>query len=189
MSTKLGKIAKEVALCRKCRLWKSRTRAVPGEGNTNAKIMLIGEAAGREEDLQGRPFVGRAGKLLDELLKGVGIKREEVFIANVIKCRPPNNRTPRKDEIKACFPYLERQIKIIKPRVIGCLGNSASAAVMKRFGLGVRKIGAIHGKIFRVKSSFGALGIVPLYHPAFAIYNARMKNVLKKDFNIVAKYK
>jgi len=188
----LEKIAKKILVCKKCRLWKNRKKAVPGEGNPKAKIVLVGEAPGKEENLQGRPFVGAAGKFLDELLKNAGIKREKVFITNIIKCRPPYNRTPRQDEIAACWPYLEAQLAIIKPQVVACLGNSAATTLMKKTGLKSRKITTIHGKSFAA-NLFGKrverIEIVPLYHPAFAIRNARMKNILKKDFKIVARYK
>ena len=116
--TELEKLYEEIRNCHKCRLAESRTNAVPGEGPEDAQIMFIGEAPGFHEDRQGRPFVGAAGRFLDQLLESIGIKREEVYICNVIKCRPPGNRDPLADEIKACAPYLDRQIEIIKPRLI-----------------------------------------------------------------------
>ena len=114
---KLEEIEKEVLRCKKCPLWRTRTKPVVGEGDPKAKIMFIGEAPGASEDASGRPFCGAAGKVLDELLEEAGIKREEVYITNILKCRPPGNRNPKAEEIKACTPYLERQIKMIKPKI------------------------------------------------------------------------
>lgn len=167
-------IASEVSVCTKCRLCESRTKAVPGVGNPNAKILFIGEGPGKDEDLQGEPFVGRAGKLLTALLEKIGIARSEVFITNVVKCRPPNNRDPEDDEVEACWPYLDRQIKLIDPRVIVTLGRHS----MKRFLPGY-SISGIHGEPKR-RQSDGRI-IFPLYHPAVALYKASMLDILEKD--------
>lgn len=168
----LNRIAEEVRACRKCRLHKERTKAVPGEGSPNADIMLIGEGPGRNEDLAGRPFVGQAGKLLDELLATIELAREEVFIANVVKCRPPNNRAPRKDEIRACWPYLQRQIEVIQPKVIGTMGNHSTEMLLGETGMG-----RLHGKRYEYEERV----LIPLYHPAAGLYNPNLKSEMKKD--------
>lgn len=182
---KLKKLRLGIINCKKCPLWKKRTNPVFGEGPTNAKIMLVGEAPGFNEDQQGKPFVGRAGKILDELLNSAKIKREEIFITNIVKCRPPENRNPTQEEINSCSVYLDRQIDIIKPKIIGCLGNFATDYILEKFGLKnkIQGISRIHGKIFKVSTIFGIVKIVPLYHPAVATYNMNMINTLKKDFN------
>ena len=131
----LKKIRDEVINCKKCSLYKTRTYPVIGQGNHQAKIIFIGEAPGVQEDRTGRPFCGAAGKILDELLELVGIKREEIYICNILKCRPPNNCDPRLEEIRVCTPYLEKQIKVINPEVISTLGNFATSYVLEKFGL------------------------------------------------------
>ncbi len=167
-------IASEVRSCTKCRLCETRTNAVPGVGDPEAKILFIGEGPGKDEDLQGEPFVGRAGKLLTTLLNKIGIERKDVFITNVVKCRPPNNRDPEDDEIAACWPYLDRQIHLIDPRVIVTLGRHS----MKRFLPGYT-ISSVHGEPKR-RQSDGRI-IFPLYHPAMALYKPAMLDVLEKD--------
>ena len=147
--------------------------------------MLIGEAPGYHEDVQGRPFVGKAGKLLDELLLSIGIKREEVYIANILKCRPPENRNPFNSEIAACTPYLDKQIQLIKPKIIGTLGNFATSYVLEQFGFQAESIGKIHGKTFSVKNLIFEAKIIPLYHPAAAVYNPNMKPILMEDFKLI----
>jgi DNA polymerase len=169
----LRKIEKQVKSCDLCSLSKNRINAVPGEGPSNAKVMIIGEAPGYNEDIQGRPFVGSAGQLLSDLLESIGMKREEVFITNIVKCRPPKNRPPRVDERKACMPYLIRQIKIIRPRIICPLGNSALNALVGRIS-----IGEVHGKTIERE---GIL-YLPLYHPAAALYDISLRSVLFSDF-------
>ncbi|MGM0509893.1 MAG: uracil-DNA glycosylase, partial [Thermoplasmatota archaeon] len=139
----LDKVHEEIETCTKCPLHENRTNAVPGEGDGDADIMLIGEGPGEKEDEQGRPFVGRAGKFLDELLDSAGLNRDEVFITNVVKCRPPDNRDPKKGEIKACNPYLKRQIQLIDPDVICTLGNHATETL-----IGKKGITKLHGKEF-----------------------------------------
>ena len=178
------KLTQEILNCKKCELWKTRTNPVVGEGNLNAQIMFIGEAPGFNEDKQGRPFVGKAGKIFDELLSFVGLKREEIYITNILKCRPPGNKNPTKEEIKACTFYLDEQIRIIKPSVICCLGNFASSYILKKFGLSdkIQGISKIHGNVFNVSTLSGKIKIIPLYHPAVATYDIKMLGVLKKDF-------
>jgi len=183
--SQLGKIKNEVLDCKKCQLYKTRTYPVIGQGNHQTKIVIVGEAPGSNEDKTGRPFCGQAGNILDELLSLVGIRRKEIYITNILKCRPPNNRNPSKDEIKACHPYLLRQLEIIKPKIICCLGNFATQFIMEKFGLTdkIEGISKIHGQIF-VNDD---LKIISLYHPAVVTYNTAMKEVLENDFKILKK--
>ena len=183
----LRQIKEEVIKCRKCSLYKTRNLPVIGEGNHQARIMFIGEAPGFNEDKTGRPFYGGAGKILDELLGSVKIKREEIYICNILKCRPPNNRNPQKEEIKACTPYLERQIAVIKPKIICPLGNYATVYLLEKFDLKdkIQGISKIHGRVFETKADFGSIKIIPFYHPAVVVYNQNMKETLKKDFKIL----
>lgn len=182
----LEEIQTQINACNKCGLCNSSTNHVPGEGNLNADLVFIGEAPGRNEDLEGRPFCGRAGQILDELLKLAGHKREDIYITNILKCRPPKNRNPQPKEIELCTPHLILQLKAIKPKIICCLGNFAVSFIMKKFNLAakVKAIGKIHGKIF-IPPKINSLKIIPFYHPASATYNPGMIDVLKKDFRIL----
>ena len=171
--------------CKKCELWKTRKNPVVGNGSLDAGVMFIGEAPGYHEDMQGVPFVGRAGKVFDELLQSIELKRGEVYVCNILKCRPPDNRNPLDLEIKACTPYLDRQITAIKPKVIGTLGNFATSYILQKFGLEVEKIGKIHGKTFHIKNLLFESRIIPLYHPAAATYNPNMKSILLDDFKTI----
>ncbi|MGC8993546.1 MAG: type-4 uracil-DNA glycosylase [Candidatus Aenigmatarchaeota archaeon] len=182
----LKKISEEIKNCNKCPLYKSRKNAVPGEGDFKSGIMLIGEAPGFNEDLQGRPFVGRAGKLLEEFLKSVGKRREEVFITNVVKCRPPNNRQPEENEIKICTSlYLDRQIEIIKPKLIVCLGNISASYIFKKFGLRFESMNKQHGKVFSISNLYIKTKIVATYHPAAILRNPNLMNLAKADWEII----
>ena len=169
----LSEISKLVANCQNCQLHHSRVKAVPGEGPANAKIMFIGEGPGFHENQQGRPFVGQAGKFLDELLSVAGLNREDVFITNVVKCRPPGNRDPQPEELEACAKYLDRQIELINPKIIVTLGRFSMA---KFFG--PVKISQIHGKSKNINQRF----IVAMYHPAAALHQPALKNTLLDDF-------
>jgi uracil-DNA glycosylase len=169
----LERVAEEVRGCVICELSRTRTHAVPGEGAPRAAVMLIGEGPGYHEDQQGRPFVGPAGKFLEELLTKAGLEREDVFITNVVKCRPPGNRDPLPDEIMACSGYLQRQIDLIDPAVIVTLGRFS----MARWFPGER-ISKIHGKPKQV----GARMIVPMYHPAAALHQTSLRSVIEEDF-------
>jgi uracil-DNA glycosylase len=169
----LERVAEEVRGCVICELSRTRTHAVPGEGVPRAAVMLVGEGPGYHEDQQGRPFVGPAGKFLDELLAKANLKREDVFITNVVKCRPPGNRDPLPDEIMACSGYLQRQIDLIDPSVIVTLGRFS----MARWFPGER-ISKIHGKSKQV----GARMIVPMYHPAAALHQSSLRSVIEDDF-------
>ena len=187
----LRKIKEEVLNCRKCSLYQNRIYPVIGEGNHRAKIMFCGEAPGVQENRTGRPFCGAAGKILDELLESISIKREDVYITNLLKDRPPNNRDPLPEEIKTCVPYLERQIEIINPEVICPLGRHSMKFLMEKFGLKdqIQGISKIHGKVFKTKTLFQNITIIPFYHPAVATYNPNMKKVLKEDFQTLKKFK
>ncbi|AFK22940.1 type-4 uracil-DNA glycosylase [Pyrococcus sp. ST04] len=178
----MKKLEEKIKSCRKCPLWRLRTNPVPGYGNYDAKIMFIGEAPGYWEDQQGLPFVGKAGKVLDELLKGIGLRREEVYITNIVKCRPPNNRDPTEDEIKACAPYLDMQIDIIRPKIIVTLGRFSTSYILRKFGFEVENISKIHGKIFEAGTLFGKIYIIPMYHPAVALYRPQLRKELEEDF-------
>ena len=183
----LLKIKNEVIECRKCSLYKTRKFPVIGEGNHQAKIVFVGEAPGRRENETGRPFCGQAGHILDELLNSIHLRREDIYICNLLKCRPPFNRDPLSEEIKACSPYVLRQIKIINPKIICTLGNFASKFFLEEFGLSdkVEGISKLHGKIFSPDGK--KFKIIPLYHPAVAVYNDNMKRTLEKDFKILEK--
>lgn len=163
---------------------------VIGEGNHNAKIIFIGEAPGKNEAKTGRPFCGSAGKILDSLLDSVGIKREEIYITNIVKDRPTNNRDPLPEEIEAYGPFLDRQISIIKPEVIATLGRYSMTYIMDKMGLSakIEPISQAHGKNYETKSYYGMVTVIPLYHPAAAIYNQHLKDTLIKDFQILKKY-
>ena len=173
----LEKIAEEVRGCPLCNLAMTRKNAVPGEGQLSAKIMFIGEAPGRSEDEEGKPFVGAAGRILNDLLKKVGIERSQVFITNIVKCRPPNNRVPKGDELNACRPYLDRQIALIKPKVICILGRTAYFSL-----LGGSSITADRGKITKRAGQKYFL----TFHPAAVIYNKGLLSALEADLKKLA---
>jgi DNA polymerase len=170
----LAQIASEVSVCERCMLHHSRKLAVPGEGPVDADIMFIGEGPGFHENQQGRPFVGAAGKYLEELLATIGLKREDVYITNVVKCRPPNNRDPLPDELAACSDYLERQIQVINPKVIVTLGRYSMARFLPN-----AKISDVHGQSFRIKGRV----VVPMFHPAAALHQPSLKPSIERDFN------
>jgi len=172
-ATRLNELRKRVLECKRCPLYKSRTNLVFGEGDPNADLMFIGEAPGQEEDLQGRPFVGRAGMLLSRIIKAMGLRREEVYIANILKDRPPNNRNPKEDEIKACIGYLLEQIEIIRPRVICALGSFAAKELLKE----ERSISQIRGKFYNFKD----IKLMPTYHPAYLLRNPQDKRLVWED--------
>ncbi len=171
--SQLDELYREVNQCQRCSLAKSRTKAVPGEGPEDAEIMFIGEAPGFHEDQQGRPFVGAAGHFLEQLLTSIGLTRRDVYICNVIKCRPPGNRDPRPDEIEACEEYLERQIALIKPKLIVTLGRFS----MTRYFKGTT-ISRIHGRAKRI----GGTLVLPIYHPAAALHQPRYRADIEADF-------
>ncbi len=180
----LEELEKQISECKKCDLYKTRTNPVVGGGSQDAEIMFVGEAPGFNEDKQGKPFVGQAGNILDQLLKSIGMSREDIYVTNILKCRPPGNRNPQEEEINSCAHYLDRQIELIKPKVICCLGNFAIKFILKKFNLDKEIQGAskIHGKVLKVSTLNGQIKIIPLYHPAVATYNMNMLNILKEDF-------
>ncbi|MBU1019306.1 MAG: uracil-DNA glycosylase [Patescibacteria group bacterium] len=181
--TTLKEIEAQCRNCKKCRLCEGRTNSVPGAGSAKAQIMFIGEGPGKDEDLKGEPFVGAAGKFLNELLASINLEREDVYIANVVKCRPPGNRDPFPEEIEACWPYLESQIEAIQPELIVTLGRHS----MERFLPGL-KISQAHGKAKRYKGIDGGKQVYyPMYHPAVALYNGSYRGVLTEDMQRVPK--
>ena len=182
----LEKIAGEIKVCKKCPLHTNRVNAVPGEGDYSHGIILIGEAPGVNEDLQGKPFVGDAGKLLDELMGYVDVSREMIYITNVVKCRPPGNRQPKDDEVKMCTSlYLDRQIAIINPKLIVCLGNISSKYIFSKYGLKFKSMSEAHGKIHRIISLHGELKIIATYHPAAILRNPKIIEEAKIDWKTI----
>ena len=169
----LAQVAREVAVCEKCALYHSRKKSVPGEGPADSEIMIIGEGPGFYENEQGRPFVGAAGQFLDQLLAQAGLKRSDVWIGNVVKCRPPGNRDPLPEELVACDAYLERQIKAINPSIIITLGRYS----MGRFMPGT-KISAVHGQMRKVGERY----VIAMFHPAAALHQASLKPAILADF-------
>lgn len=170
----LEKLAKQIVVCTKCELHRSRKKAVPGEGPTHAEIIFIGEGPGARENEQGRPFVGAAGKFLDQLLEQAGVTRADVWITNVVKCRPPGNRDPLPDEIETCTGnYLEHQIRIVNPSIIVTLGRHSMGLFFKG-----AKITQIHGQMRKVEDRF----VIAMYHPAAALHQMSLKSVIMADF-------
>ena len=178
----IGDIAKEVVKCRKCPLYVSRIKAVPGEGDPCKGILIIGEAPGATEDKEGRPFVGAAGKLLDSLLNSIGLSRDKVFITNLVKCRPPENRDPREQEIKACSPYLMRQISVIRPFLIITLGRHSTQYIFNRISKEFKSIMKVRGKFYNIILDDFKTTLFPTLHPAAALYNPSLTRILEEDF-------
>ena len=176
--TELEAFSREVAGCTRCRLSEGRTQVVFGVGSPKADLMFVGEAPGFHEDKQGVPFVGAAGKLLDQLLAGIGLTRPDVYVANVLKCRPPGNRDPQPDEIEACEAHLWRQVELIQPRVVATLGNFATKLLSGR-PTGITRV---HGQEQETTLGGRRVLLYPIYHPAAALYTPRMLEVLKSDF-------
>jgi DNA polymerase len=174
----LAQIAKEVSTCQKCALYHSRKLSVPGEGPANSEVMFIGEGPGFHENEQGRPFVGAAGNFLNELLAEAGLKRSDVWIGNVVKCRPPGNRDPLPEELSACNDYLERQITAINPKIIITLGRFSMGKYMPG-----AKISGVHGQMRRVGERF----VIAMFHPAAALHQAALKPAILKDFSQLPK--
>jgi DNA polymerase len=170
--SELTELYEQIATCQRCELAQGRTNTVPGEGPEDAEIMFIGEAPGFHEDRQGRPFVGAAGSFLEELLASIGLTREDVYICNVIKCRPPGNRDPLSDEIAACKPYLDKQIELIQPKLIVTLGRFSMARYFPN-----AKITRIHGQPKRIGSRI----YYPMFHPAAALHQPKWRSVVKAD--------
>ena len=182
----LRSIRDDVVQCTQCDLHKSRTNPVVGSGDHNADILIIGEAPGAEEDKKAMPFIGPAGKVLDKMLNHISLKREDVYITNIIKCRPPLNADPTQEQKNECSSYLIRQIEAIKPKIIVCLGNHATKSIMDLFGLEskVEPISKIHGKLFQTDPVLFPDGIkvMPVYHPAAMLHNPPLAQELRQDF-------
>ncbi|MGB3241644.1 MAG: uracil-DNA glycosylase [Candidatus Omnitrophota bacterium] len=176
--TTLKEVDKEIAACQKCPLAQTRTNVVPGEGDPRADLMFIGEAPGGDEDRQGRPFVGRAGQLLTKIIESVGLKREDVFIGNILKCRPPGNRNPLPDEIAACNSFLLKQIDIIKPKVICALGKFAAQTLLDT----ETPISRLRGKFY----DYHGTKLMPTYHPAYLLRNLQGKKDVWADMKKIA---
>jgi DNA polymerase len=172
----------EILSCTLCRLSEGRTHAVPGEGPVPARILMVGEAPGKREDELGRPFVGRAGSILEDLLASIGLSRNEVYITSINKCQPPGNRDPKDDEIAACHPYLGRQIDLIRPRVIVPMGRFAAREICRSFGLAEGKISDIHGLVMQARARYGTVLVLPVYHPAVVTHNPNLRPELWDDF-------
>jgi len=195
-TNKLREIRNDIVQCRQCDLYKTRTHPVVGYGNHNANIMIVGEAPGEQEDLKALPFIGPAGKILDKLLLSIGLKRDDIYITNTVKCRPPENADPTEEQKKECLSYLSRQIDAIKPQVVVCLGNHATKTVLELFGAidEIKPISKIHGivikpdRLFREKCvglgdvELATTKIMPMYHPAATLHNAALSPSLYSDF-------
>ena len=173
----LGEVFNEVSCCTKCGLCKTRTNTVFGEGNLKAKLMFIGEGPGQREDEQGRPFVGPAGQLLDKMIGAIGMTREDVYICNVVKCRPPYNADPKPEYAEACIPYLREQVRFIRPKVIVCLGRIATQHVLQE----TAGITRIHGNVYKRKNFY----IVPTFHPAALLRDVDKKRLAWEDFKVI----
>ena len=173
----LAQLAHQIAACQQCTLYATRKFAVPGEGPADAQVMLIGEGPGFYENEQGRPFVGSAGNFLNELLAKAGLNRDDVFITNVVKCRPPDNRDPMPEELASCRDYLENQIAAINPKIIITLGRFSMAVFFP-----MARIGAVHGQIKKVNDRL----VVPMYHPAAALHQPALKSTVERDFTHLA---
>lgn len=180
------RVRREISSCSGCPLSSSRTRVVPGEGNLYSRVMLLGEAPGRSEDEEGRPFVGAAGRLLNRLIEGAGFRREDLFITNVVKCRPPNNREPRPDEIAACSYFTDRIVALVDPAVIVALGNYAGYYLFELKG-GIRWAGVskMRGRVYRLSIVGAERAIIPTYHPAAALYNPQLYETIRSDFELL----
>jgi len=185
----MEKIADEVRVCVRCPLWKGRRNAVPGEGSIGTSVMFVGEAPGHWEDVKGLPFVGAAGKVLDTLLEKMKLPRENVFITNVVKCRPPENRDPQPDEVKTCTSlYLNRQIALIQPKIIVTLGRHSTAYILSKAGLETKAsegITQLHGKVVQTRFLNLPVSVIPMFHPAAVLHNPKYREALEGDFDLL----
>jgi len=175
----LDEVRRELGDCTRCNLCASRKQIVFGKGNPNASLVFVGEAPGREEDLAGEPFVGEAGQLLTRIINAIQLRREDVYITNVIKCRPPNNRDPKPQEIKACFPFLQSQLQVVRPSIICALGRCAAQSLLRT----TERISRLRGKIFE----FQKIKVVPTFHPASLLRNPQWKRDVWQDIQLVHK--
>ncbi len=181
-SSEYENLVSEILACKKCPLYKSRTRAVPGEGPLDSIIMFVGEAPGKSEDEQGRPFVGAAGKLLNTLLESIGLERGGVYITNIVKCRPPENREPEESEVRACNPYLVRQLEMVNPRVVVALGRIAGKTLYEMCGLKWHNIRVARREAVKCRVGGASFKLIVTYHPAAALYNPGLREELEGDF-------
>ena len=181
----MRQIVEEILRCRRCNLWRGRRNAVPGEGSLEPLAVFIGEAPGYWEDLKGRPFVGAAGRLLDETLLSVGFSRKDIYITNILKCRPPGNRDPRPEEVKACTPFLDRQLEVIRPKIIVTLGRHSARYILSKAGYTISGITAARGRIYRAIFWDREVHILPTFHPAAALYNVRLRKYLEGDLKLL----
>ncbi|BBL45276.1 type-4 uracil-DNA glycosylase [Nanobdella aerobiophila] len=182
----INDINKEILKCNRCSLCNYKTNYVPGDGNINSKILFIGEAPGRDEDIQGKPFVGKAGKILTENINHIlNIDRKDVYITNLIKCRPPNNRKPTDEEIKACSIWLEKQINILKPDIIITLGSYSTSWIFNYFNIKFNSIMKDRGKVYKINYWNKEIKIIPTLHPASTIYNKEWRAIFDKDFYLI----
>lgn len=173
----LQKIREEIGDCKRCKLCEKRTNIVFGVGNPRTQLMFVGEGPGRDEDLQGEPFVGRAGQLLTKMIEAMGVKRSEIYIANIVKCRPPDNRYPEPEEVETCYPFLMKQINAIRPKILITLGNLATQTLLQT----KTGITALHGRFH----DFHGIQLMPTYHPAFLLRNPNMKKPCWEDLQKV----
>jgi uracil-DNA glycosylase family 4 len=173
----LEAIRSELGDCTRCRLHEGRQSVVFGEGNPHARLVLVGEAPGREEDLQGRPFVGQAGELLTRIIESIDLRRDEVYIANIVKCRPPQNRNPQPDEIRTCLPFLRKQLEAIRPSIICCLGTFAAQTLLQT----EERISLLRGKFY----AYQGARLMPTYHPAFLLRNPQFKRDVWEDMKAI----
>jgi DNA polymerase len=176
----LEEIRKELGDCKRCKLHRTRRTIVFGEGNKKAKLMFVGEGPGYDEDVQGRPFVGKAGQLLTKIIQSIHLEREDVYIANIIKCRPPENRNPEPDEIKSCFPFLMKQIQAIQPKIICALGTFAAQTLLQTDA----KISSLRGRTFDLQG----IKVLPTYHPAFLLRNPDKKREVWEDMKQISEW-
>ena len=181
----IQELHKKILSCRSCDLHKTRTKCVPGEGDHSQGIMFIGEAPGKEEDKQGKPFVGAAGKYLTEVLARNGIKRESVYITNVLKCRPPNNRDPKPEEIRACSRWLKLQLDLIKPCIIVTLGRFSTQWIFDYFNLKYSSIMKVRGKVYEAEKWNKVVYIIPTLHPAAVLYHPKWKPLFEQDIALI----
>jgi uracil-DNA glycosylase family 4 len=176
----LDEIRRELGDCRRCKLYRTRRTIVFGEGNEKATLMFIGEGPGYDEDVQGRPFVGKAGQLLTKIIQSIHLEREEVYIANIIKCRPPQNRNPEPDEIESCYPFLQKQIQSIQPKLICALGTFAAQTLLSTDA----KITSLRGRVLEL----GGIKVLPTYHPAFLLRNPERKREVWEDMKQISEW-
>ena len=183
----MGKMTERIRVCVKCPLWEARKNAVPGDGDIDASVVFVGEAPGYWEDIKGLPFVGAAGKVLDGLLQKIELHRESVFITNVVKCRPPENRDPKPLEVSTCTTlYLNRQISLIKPKIVVTLGRHSTAYILSKAGFeNVESISGFRGRVYPVEFLGLSVAVVPMYHPASVLHNPKYRDYLERDFRLL----